>query len=129
MQRIAINAKVGGFEISHEAVYQLICLNNKHIKTYDNQDLNVLSYFKDGFYIGCGHSALQKEDIVYYYDDDFVLSRTNEDLINIVLNLGKKANTEYSDLKIIEIPENIKWYIRIFDDGTEEIHEEHRSWR
>ena len=30
--------------------------------------------------------------------------------------------------KVVEIPDDVRWYIRSEDDGSESIHEEHRIW-
>ena len=50
--------------------------------------------------------------------------RTDSILINILESLKDKG-----DLKIIEIPDNIKYYIESCDiGGSEVIHEEHRTW-
>lgn len=32
-------------------------------------------------------------------------------------------------LRIVEIPEDVEWYVFEADDGTESIHEKHRVWR
>ena len=41
--------------------------------------------------------------------------------------LGEKANTRFSDLKIVEIPDGVDYEIDEYD-GIESIHEKHRSW-
>ena len=53
--------------------------------------------------------------------------RTDPRIIDCIEKLGKKANGEYADLKIVEIPDDVDFYI---DDyyGKEYIHEKHRSW-
>jgi hypothetical protein len=34
------------------------------------------------------------------------------------------------DLKVVEVPDDIQlWYIQIWEDGSEEIHEQHRTFR
>lgn len=48
--------------------------------------------------------------------------------MNCINKLGKLANGEFADIKIIEIPDNIKYYIDN-DEGIETVHEEHRTWR
>ena len=38
------------------------------------------------------------------------------------------ANGIFSDLKIVEIPDDINWYIEEYD-GMEHVAERHRTWR
>ena len=59
----------------------------------------------------------------FEYDDE----RTNPKLIEVVETLGQSASGACADLKVIEIPEGIKWYISEYD-GFETVEEEHRSW-
>jgi hypothetical protein len=34
------------------------------------------------------------------------------------------------DLRVVEVPDDIQlWYIQIWEDGSEEVHEEHRTFR
>ena len=60
-------------------------------------------------------------------DDWFYKNRNNPFLIQMVEELGEKANTDYSKLKIIEIPDNIDWEI-VGIGGMEKVEEVHRSW-
>ena len=48
-------------------------------------------------------------------------------LVKVVETLGKEANTEYSSLKVVEIPDGVDYYIDDYD-GMETIEECHRSW-
>ena len=38
------------------------------------------------------------------------------------------ADGEYSDLKVVEIPDGVNWYIEEYD-GLEHVAERHRTWR
>jgi len=55
------------------------------------------------------------------------IPRDDLDLIKVVEELGDKANGCCAELKIVEIPDNIKWEINEYD-GSETIDECHRSW-
>ena len=60
----------------------------------------------------------------YKYQDD----RTNPKLIECVEKLGgKKASGKLASLEIVEIPDNIEWYIDEYD-GIEHIAEKHNTW-
>jgi hypothetical protein len=53
--------------------------------------------------------------------------RTDPYFIQAVEELGVEANTEVSNLKIVEIPDEIEWIIEEYD-GVEWIAETHRTW-
>lgn len=62
--------------------------------------------------------------------DDFHcydIERNDPILIEVVKQLGKKANSAYSKLKIVDIPDGIGWYIDEYN-GMECVNESHRSW-
>lgn len=54
-------------------------------------------------------------------------SRTAPELVQCVETLGKAASGEFADLKVVEIPDDVDWYI-VEDDGLEMVAEAHRSW-
>jgi hypothetical protein len=58
------------------------------------------------------------------YDDEH---RTDPLLISVIEELGEKANGRYADLKIIEIPDDVKYEIAEYD-GREHVAEVHRTW-
>jgi len=55
------------------------------------------------------------------------IKRNDDILIKVIEELGEKANGEYSRLKIVEIPDDIKWKIENYD-GCEYVVEVHRRW-
>jgi len=58
---------------------------------------------------------------------DRTVARDDPYLVKIVRELGATANGGYADLKIVEIPGDVKWCINEYD-GNEWIAEEHRTW-
>lgn len=63
-------------------------------------------------------------------DDDYALYDLNRDdpfLIQTVEELGDAADGIHAELKIVEIPDDVKWEIHDYD-GIETIHEVHRVW-
>ena len=61
----------------------------------------------------------------YRCDDNRI--RMNAKLIECIEKLGEKANGECSEIKIVEIPDDVEWYIDDYD-GMESVHEKHRVW-
>lgn len=59
--------------------------------------------------------------------DHFAAYRDDEALVKVVEQLGEKANDDYSDLKIVEIPDGVEWVVQEYD-GMEWVAEKHRTW-
>lgn len=55
------------------------------------------------------------------------ISRNDPILVQVVEEMGGLVNSYCSELKVVEIPDDVKWYIDDYD-GFEKIHEDHRSW-
>jgi hypothetical protein len=55
------------------------------------------------------------------------LSRNDPDLVAAVEELGADASSRYAELKVVDVPDEVDWYISEYD-GLEEVHERHRSW-
>jgi hypothetical protein len=97
--QVVINVQeFGNFSISKKAIEYI----KKKIK--NKEDKNSL---------GC-----------YSFDND----RANPLLIDAVKKLKKEANGIYSDLKIVEIPDDVEWQIFAVN-GEEIIREKHRFWK
>jgi hypothetical protein len=113
--KIVINKKYGGFGLSEEAV--LLYGDKKGLNIIAQQDEKV-------------------KTITHYYLDEkkdgnqfgeWEIERTDPVLVEVVEQLGDLANSCYAKLKIVEVPDDVKWYIHDYD-GLEEVHEEHRRW-
>ena len=48
--------------------------------------------------------------------------------MQIVQELGKKADGNFSELGIVEVPEEVEWQIDDYD-GQEWVAEKHKTWR
>lgn len=83
---------------------------------------------------GCyGGFGLSKEAYEYLglvwdgYGFKYEDKRTDSKLVECVEALGHKASGLHAKLKVIEIPDDVKWEIDDYD-GWETIHEVHRTW-
>lgn len=70
---------------------------------------------------------------VFTPDEKFVLNSRDIDrqdplLVKVVEEMGEKANGGCADLRIVEIPDGVKFVVEEYD-GNEHIAEEHRTWR
>jgi hypothetical protein len=59
--------------------------------------------------------------------NDRDIPRDDPYLIQSIRELGEAANTRFCTLKIVEIPEDVKWEIAEYD-GREWVAERHRTW-
>ena len=55
------------------------------------------------------------------------LARDDAYLVSVVRELGEDANGHYANLKIVEIPADVDWYVDEYD-GREWVAEKHRTW-
>ena len=53
--------------------------------------------------------------------------RCNLNLISVIEKLGSQANGDHSELKIVEIPDDVEYTIEEYD-GQEWVAEAHRTW-
>ena len=60
-----------------------------------------------------------------FYDRD--ISRSDSDLIRVIEELGDAASGACADLKIVEVPDEVDWYVEEYD-GNEWVAEKHRTW-
>lgn len=131
--KVVINKSGSGLELSAKAVKKYLeckgkeCFIYKWAKgTYLRVDTNMLPSFpiyttKD---LGFSPSARQIGGFALYLDR---IERNDKDLIKVVEELGREADTDYSWLKIVEIPDDIEYEIDN-KDGTEKIYEKSRVW-
>lgn len=69
------------------------------------EDITMLSSFEFDYLLK-DKILIKKRDYRYKY----INNRTDKDLIEIVEELGGWANTDYTNLKVVEIPDDVEWY-------------------
>ena len=112
--KIVINKCYGGFGLSQEAV--LLYGKKKGLNLILDHDKTILLTH---YYLN------EKKDGNYFYEGD--IQRNDAALIEVVEELGEKADGPYSELKIVEIPDDMKWEIDEYD-GKEWDSEVHRRF-
>jgi len=58
-----------------------------------------------------------------YYD----IERNDQYLVRVIEELGDDANGRFSELKLVNIPDEVEWQIEEYD-GLEWVAEKHRIW-
>ena len=112
MTRVVINKCFGGFRLSDAAVLRYGELAGLNLVSIDK------GYFNQ-WYI----DSVDDEKYFSCYD----IPRDDPKLIQVVEELGESSWGSCAQLKIIEIPDNIKWEIEEYD-GQEWVSEVHRTW-
>lgn len=142
--KIVINKCYGGFGLSHEAVKLYFKLKkwklHAYVTVYDKQkstykkynpkkDSSVfgLSYFKIDI-TGLTEKQIWSKKNKDSYWSVYDLDRSDPTLIKVIEKLGEeKASGNFSELRIVEIPDGIEYSIEEYD-GVEWISENHRTW-
>lgn len=109
--KVVINKKIGGFSLSLEAVARYCELRGLQ------HDIRMVSDEVEGVFVN---------GIPFYYRS--LIDRNDKHLARMVEEMGEKANTVYSELKVVEIPDGIDYIIMENDDGREYIAEKFRTW-
>jgi len=131
--KIVINTCFGGFSLSALAVRRLAELQGKLCYFFIMQDgkykpSTIEDLGRDYF---SAFSVPDPDPKVAAYMDNHLSSRpddrTDPLLIQVVEEIKERADGPYAKLKIVEIPEGVDWEIDEYD-GSESVHEKHRSW-
>jgi hypothetical protein len=137
--KVVINMCYGGFGISLQAARWMAAkgheLAQTEVKEFDQQD----EWIKEFVATGTWPKACPKKQIIWLEIDakcfkgkrwygGFRCERTDPLLIQAVKKLGKKANGEHAELKIVTIPDGTDFTIEEYD-GSEHIAQAHQTWR
>jgi len=141
---IVINKQYGGFSLSPLAIQEYLKLKGEKAYFYDSRYENKTMMFikedpptkTENIFLQCftrdfgerfNSTDIPDEEWDRYCFYSNSINRTDKDLIKVVKELGDKANTIVSDLKIIEIPDDIEYEIEEYD-GFEWVSEKHMTW-
>jgi hypothetical protein len=120
--KVAINRCFGGFSLSEAAFEKLLermGIEFEKAKDDTYKSLGITHYYRKGM--------VDKDD-GYLSHRDFTNNRASEDLIAVIEEMGVvNASGKYAELKIVEVPDDVKWHIDEYD-GIEHVAEDHRTW-
>ncbi|MDU3409998.1 hypothetical protein [Clostridium sp.] len=141
MKKVAINKCYGGFGLSlkaQEMLWRLKGYNNVCFYKQEYLDDNEFKYekisdlYKDNLFSVCvkkdyGDITYDIKEEDFIWDSELFDDREDRCLVKVIEDLGDKANGRFSNLKIVEIPDDVEYEIDEYD-GIESIHEIHRVW-
>jgi hypothetical protein len=112
--KVVINSDYGGFSLSDEAIEAYA--ERKGI-TLRKEERNSDSVLSSDYYLEDGNEWFNCREI----------PRNDPTLVAVVEKLGVKADGFCATLKVVEIPEDVDWYVEEYD-GNEWVAEKHRTW-
>ena len=133
--KILINTCFGGYHLSHEAMLRYAEL--KGIAVYPENNLGSLYTYwlvpENERVDQSNWPSMSKEEqkaSSKLYEEQTLCSRgfrTDPTMIQVVEELGDKADGRFAELKIVEIPDGMAYTIEEYD-GMEHIAEVRRTW-
>lgn len=141
-KRIVINKCFGGFGLSHEAVlrYAEIKGITLYPETSDMPSLIPWTYWtvpkseRLPEISSAEFMELPQEERIARNErsnsetlDDRRIDRDDPALVQVVEELGDRANSRFAELRIVEVPSDAAWEISEYD-GNEHVAEKHRTW-
>ena len=144
MKKVVINDCFGGFGLSLKAEEEYLKLCGKECHFYKR--IGYASQGEEVKHIRVSIAEAEQEFVSHTLTKDFGdsfeefgdeqndcyfsdrdIARDDPDLVAVVEKLGEEAFGNYASLKVVEIPDDVKWFIDEYD-GAEHIAEEHRTW-
>lgn len=118
--KVVINKCFGGFGLSEKAFTMLLERKGVEFETVSDKRFGCDSVS----YYAKGHAGDEKH---YISDYDYYDNRSDKDLVEIVELLKEEANGWAANLKVVEVPDDVVWFINEYD-GIEHVAEKHRTW-
>ena len=115
-REIVVNRVYGGFSLSHAAFLRLQELGCK--TALDEPDYG--EYYSDG----SGPRKNMGSGFDMFGDD---MRRDDPLLVQVVKEMGEKANGPCANLRVVNVPDDVEWEIAEYD-GREWVSEKHRTW-
>lgn len=137
--KVVINDCHGGFSLSYGGMLRYCELKGIEVWPVESENwAGSWTYWKvpEGLRVGRDddfHTWPLEERQAYnqMYSEQTVcpykIERSDPVLVQVVEELGKEAGGRCASLKVVEIPDDVKWHIAEYD-GSEWVAEDHRTW-
>lgn len=142
MQKIVINNCHGGFGLSMKAQLELYNLGSPIIEAFEpekyygedlwqekyERDIKIMKDKEDGVeHIALFGTVIAPDGKILSVERGDHQHRTCPHLIKMVEEDPEGTAGRYAELKVVEIPDDVKWTIEEYD-GWEHVAEKHRVW-
>lgn len=139
--KVVINRCHGGFGLSEKGVYEYA--KRKGVQLYPEKGSLFTTYWtvppddegrvraeaiQDSWHTSSQQDRISSNEYFTQhriYDSD--IPRDDAVLVEIVEALGPESWGDHAELKVVEIPDGVKWQIEEYD-GLEWVAEAHRTW-
>jgi len=115
LRRIVVNTQHGGFGLSHEGQIEYLERSNIAYTLEDRESRDATLRLGQCIKVNGNHWA------------DYNVARDNPVLISVVEDLKDRANGTHANLRIVQVPADVRWVIEEYD-GKEWVAEQHRTW-
>lgn len=117
--KVVINDRFGGYGLSDNAIARYAELKGINLVPIDHHDHlsdhGWYNWYLDGV-----------KDSAHWFDEDSI-PRDDPALVQTVEELGEDSFGFLAKLKVVEIPDDVDWYVAEYD-GKERVAERHRTW-
>jgi len=139
MKKIVINCCYGGFGLSYEGVMYYAKLKGFQLYAYvekqsDNASDGTIVPFEKGkgetpplIYYATKGGLKNRNELNKFLWRENDIKRDDPALVKTVEDLGEKANSICSFLKVVEVPDDVDWEITECG-GWEQVEEKRRVW-
>lgn len=142
VRKVVINACHGGFGLSHEAILAYLAKCGTPVWAEVNKRFGGLIPFiyylvppeqrlagepEDWHNMTLAQRAAHNAAYSRTVFSDRDVARDDPYLVQVIEELGARANGRHAKLKVVEIPADVDWEIDEYD-GDETIAEKHRTW-
>ena len=144
VRKIVINDCYGGFNLSHDGI--MAYLDKCGLPFWSEANERFGSFIPFTYYlvppgeqrvegqpddwhdmtIAQRQAHNQAYSKTVFSDSD--IARDDPYLVQVVEELGERANGRHANLKVVEIPADVDWQIEEYD-GSEWVAEKHRTWK
>lgn len=140
--KIVINSCYGGFGLSEKAVVRYLEILGKPVWVEKDKKfggLGITNYWlvppetrvrnREDEWSTMSYEERQEYNRLWseqnFYERN--IARNDPVLVQVVEELGEKANGRCAELSVVEIPDDVDWQIDEYD-GNEWVSEKHRTW-
>ena len=130
--KIVINTCYGGYGLSKKAVLRWAELKGINLYHYKPPGSSFHHYYlipvaKYREYEKVAQETKDWSALNDFYFTENEIPRNDPILVQVVEELGKGAWGKYSELKVVDVPDDVQWEIFEYD-GMEHVAEKHRIW-